>query len=334
MHAAVIDPNQFRAALGAFATGVTVITARDPDGAYVGITANSFNSVSLDPPLVLWSLDRSSRSLAAFQRASHFAVNVLAADQVSLSKHFARPIDDKFAGLPFECGAGDAPLLGGCAARFQCRKTFEYEGGDHLIFVGEVIAFNDSGRSALVYHKGRYAVSEPHPVTAADTDTDDAAAPAGGFIDDYLDYLLAHAADAFKQHFQPIADRAGLAMDEWFVLASLSDRDGQSEVALAEETLLTAPALRALLAGLVERGLLTAAERSAGRPRRWFLSEAGRAQVIGMLAAAKAHEADALGEFTADEARALKDALKRLTRWLRHAPPALAPAGGERGQPR
>ena len=161
---APFDGRGYRQALGRYATGITIVTALGPSGNPVGLTANSFNSVSLDPPLVLWSLAKNSSNLAAFAHADHFAVNVLAADQLDLSNLFAKPDSvNKFAGLDYQPGLGGVPLLPDCVARFQCRFQFTYEGGDHLIFVGRVLAFDETDRSALIFHRGRYAISEPHP---------------------------------------------------------------------------------------------------------------------------------------------------------------------------
>jgi flavin reductase (DIM6/NTAB) family NADH-FMN oxidoreductase RutF len=111
---------EFRSALGAFATGVTVVTALDPTGRPVGLTANSFNSVSLTPPLVLWSLSRRAGSLPAFSGGSHYAINILAADQKELAERFASKDVDRFAGLTFRQGAGGAPVIAGSAAVFEC----------------------------------------------------------------------------------------------------------------------------------------------------------------------------------------------------------------------
>jgi 3-hydroxy-9,10-secoandrosta-1,3,5(10)-triene-9,17-dione monooxygenase reductase component len=155
---------EFRGALGRFATGVTIVTTRDASGNDVGLTANSFSSVSLDPPLVLWSLSRQSLSLPAFTQAGFFAVHVLASSQDELSERFARRGVDKFAGLPVGRGPGDIPLLADCSARFQCRKTYEYAGGDHVIFVGEVLSFDHSDRPPLVFHGGRYSIAAVPPV--------------------------------------------------------------------------------------------------------------------------------------------------------------------------
>jgi flavin reductase (DIM6/NTAB) family NADH-FMN oxidoreductase RutF len=147
---------RYRAALGTFATGVTVVTARAPDGAPVGLTVNSFTSVSLDPPLVSWCLAERALSLPAFQAASHFAVNVLAVDQVDLVHHFAQRTLDKFAAVPFDGGLGGVPLLGGVAARFECRNTATFPGGDHVIFLGEVERYERFDVEPLVFQGGRY----------------------------------------------------------------------------------------------------------------------------------------------------------------------------------
>lgn len=145
---------ELRDALGRFATGVTVVTAVGPRGP-LGITANSFASVSLDPPLVLWSPARKSSRFPAFEAASHFAVHVLARDQQPLATHFAQS-GDMPAGFGAAPGLGGAPILEGCAARFECRHAARFDGGDHLICVGEVLRFTISEAEPLVYHRGAY----------------------------------------------------------------------------------------------------------------------------------------------------------------------------------
>jgi flavin reductase (DIM6/NTAB) family NADH-FMN oxidoreductase RutF len=152
----------FRTALGMFATGVTIVTARGADGAPVGLTANSFNSVSLEPPLVLWSLARSAGSMPAFERGSHYAINILAADQHTLAERFASKALDRFADLAFRAGAGGAPILDGAAAVFECFNRSRYEEGDHVIFVGEVErCFARPGAQPLIFHGGRYFTELP-----------------------------------------------------------------------------------------------------------------------------------------------------------------------------
>ena len=153
---------EFRAALGMFATGVTIVTARAVDGQVVGLTANSFASVSLDPPLVLWSLAQGAASLAAFRAGSHYAINVLAADQKPLAERFALKGADRWAGVSFTQGLGGAPLLTGTAASFECFNRSRYEEGDHIIFVGEVerCAWK-TGASPLLFHGGRFYTEHP-----------------------------------------------------------------------------------------------------------------------------------------------------------------------------
>ncbi|WP_231562375.1 enoyl-CoA hydratase-related protein [Sphingomonas sp. 35-24ZXX] len=149
------DPRTYRDALGQFATGVTIVTTRDSDGKAVGVTANSFNSVSLDPPLVLWSLARSARSMAAFEQSGQFAVHILASDQDALSNRFASRIEDKFAGL--DIGEDGPPRIEGCSARLVCSTRHLYEGGDHVIMVGEVVDYESDGKPPLLFHGGTYA---------------------------------------------------------------------------------------------------------------------------------------------------------------------------------
>jgi flavin reductase (DIM6/NTAB) family NADH-FMN oxidoreductase RutF len=153
---------QFRAALGMFATGVTIVTARDAAGAPIGLTANSFNSVSLDPPLVLWSLSRLAGSMPHFTRGSHYAINILAADQLELATRFSRKADDRFAGVAFREGRAGAPILEGAAAVFECYNRSRYAEGDHVIFVGEVEhCERREGAQPLIFHGGRYFTELP-----------------------------------------------------------------------------------------------------------------------------------------------------------------------------
>ena len=154
--------SEFRSALGMFATGVTIVTARAAHGTYIGLTANSFNSVSLSPPLVLWSLGRSAGSMAAFRTGSHYAVNILSADQQALAKQFASKDIDRFAGVEFQEGVGGAPLLKGAVATFECYNRSRYDEGDHVIFVGEVErCAKREGASPLLYHGGKFYAEHP-----------------------------------------------------------------------------------------------------------------------------------------------------------------------------
>ncbi|MCB1957839.1 MAG: flavin reductase family protein [Rhodocyclaceae bacterium] len=147
---------ELRNALGCFATGITVVTTRTASGEPVGLTVNSFNSVSLAPPLIVWSLGVQTKVRPIFEACTHFAVNVLAEDQVHLSNRFASRDPDKFAGLSVTDGIEGVPLLDGCCARFECRNGLRHEGGDHIVFISEVVRFGSSERPPLVFHAGAY----------------------------------------------------------------------------------------------------------------------------------------------------------------------------------
>ena len=158
--AANFDLRKYRRALGTYPTGVTVVTALAPDGAPVGITVNSFASLSLEPPLVLWALNVRSPKLAAFERAPHFAVNVLAEDQAELSQRFASRRANLFDGVEIHPGVGGVPLIAGVAAHIQCRTHARHDGGDHVILVGHVERFDYAAKTRpLVFWAGRYHVA-------------------------------------------------------------------------------------------------------------------------------------------------------------------------------
>ena len=145
-----------------FATGVTIVTARAADGTLVGLTANSFNSVSLAPPLVLWSLGRSAGSMPALSTGSHYAINILAANQKGLAEQFAQKKTDRWANVQFTEGIGGAPVLVGAASSFECFNRSRYDEGDHVIFVGEVERCTRvAGASPLLFHGGRFYTEHP-----------------------------------------------------------------------------------------------------------------------------------------------------------------------------
>jgi flavin reductase (DIM6/NTAB) family NADH-FMN oxidoreductase RutF len=151
-----------RSALGLFATGVTIITTRTADGAPVGLTANSFNSVSLSPPLVLWSLGLKAGSLQTFLQVKHYAIHVLSVEQQALAERFASKVTDRFAALDVIKGLGDVPIIPGCAAVFECTSRSQYPEGDHVILVGEVLACqHDASRSPLLFHGGKFYTEHP-----------------------------------------------------------------------------------------------------------------------------------------------------------------------------
>lgn len=149
-------PEGLRAALGRFTTGVTLVTCRDAQGERVGLTANSFNALSLTPPLVLWSLREQSPALPAFLAAEHFAINVLAENQIELSRRFSSRVPDRFAEGLWSEGTGGVPVLAGCAAVFECRLVSHQVAGDHVLFIGEVLRLAETAVPPLVFQAGHY----------------------------------------------------------------------------------------------------------------------------------------------------------------------------------
>ena len=156
-----LDERQLRDALAQFATGVTIVCARSPDQRYIGFTANSFNSLSLDPPLILWSLSHRSASLTAFEAAERYAVNVLSSAQVELARRFSRPHGDRFENVPLRLGWSAAPLIDGCVAWFECRHHARHRIGDHVLFIGEIVTVERARGNGLVFQHGHYGTIAP-----------------------------------------------------------------------------------------------------------------------------------------------------------------------------
>ena len=156
--AQAVEPQALKHALAQFATGMTIVTTCDGEGQQVGLTVNSFNAVSLTPPLVLWSIDKHSRSLQAFEHSQHFAVHILASDQQALALRFASRIDDRFAGMEIQTGLGGVPLLPGALATLQCRTHQRVAAGDHIILIGwvEHIDQANTPQTALAYHRSQF----------------------------------------------------------------------------------------------------------------------------------------------------------------------------------
>lgn len=218
------DSQHFRQALGAFTTGVTIVTAVDAAGSDVGMTANSFNSVSLTPPLVLWSIARNSSHVDAFLRAQHFAVHILSSDQDALATRFATKNVDRFEGLAIERGLENLPLLEGVAARLECRTAFQYEGGDHVIIVGEVLALEHWDREPLVFKRGRYALAVGKSAAPSPPQTQPLAP--GASEQDLLVYLLGRAYHQLYARLKPELGRRQLSEPEYQALNLLGVRDG------------------------------------------------------------------------------------------------------------
>jgi len=313
----------FRDALGAFATGVTVVTTRSTDGVDVGLTANSFNSVSLDPPMVLWSLSKTSRALPIFMSVDYFAVHILASDQEAVSSRFAKASEDKFGGLPVDRGSGDIPLLRDCSARFQCRTAFRYEGGDHMIFVGKVDAFDHSPRRPLVFHAGSYAhaVRAPNPVPEI-LDGE----PDSSFSQDFLIYLLGRAHHQLFLQLRRELERHDLTEAGWFVLSLLGVSNRRTLYELQQLLAYTGKEVSyELVAGLAAAGLVKL-HGHYDPHAEVELTETGRGIVIELVSAAKAAEVHAERNLGVGETQLVKQALRQIIRDSQTGPLPVRPA--------
>lgn len=304
---AASDPRALRDALATFTTGVTIVTTRDAEGAPFGVTVNSFNSVSLDPPLVLWSLSKTSRSLEAFQRAEYWAVHILSAEQDALSTRFARSSENKFEGIELESGIQGTPLLPRCTTRLQCHTSFRYEGGDHIIFVGQIVAFDRSDRAPLVFHGGKYAVAtrKTPPLTLAPRE----GAPIDTrFGEEFLGYLLWRASQQFHLRMQPTLAARELTQEELFVLMPLFHNDGRSAAAFCSTlTDLGLGAITSAIDRLAARGLI----RIEPDTRRLFLTAGGRDEILQVFAMTKAIESECLSQLGDWESVSLKNLVKQ-----------------------
>ncbi|RWU22928.1 flavin oxidoreductase [Pseudomonas alkylphenolica] len=299
-----LDTRAFRRALGNFATGVTVVTAASADGRKVGVTANSFNSVSLEPPLILWSIDKRSSSHEVFEAASHFAVNVLAADQIDLSNNFAKPKDDRFAGIEFEVGEGGAPLLVDCAARFHCEKYQQVDGGDHWIMIGKVVAFDDCGRSPLLYHQGAYSMVLPHTRMTRREEGQPPSSHFQGRLSHNLYYLMTQALRTYQASYQPRQLSTGLRTSEARMLMVLENDAGLNMTDLQREVAMPAREIVEAVANLKRKGLLT------DEGDRVRLTVKGIDETEGLWTIAHEQQQKVFAQFDAAQIEAFKAVLK------------------------
>ncbi|WP_339503321.1 p-hydroxyphenylacetate 3-hydroxylase reductase component [Pseudomonas silesiensis] len=306
--AAEFDTRAFRRALGNFATGVTVVTATGPDGRQVGVTANSFNSVSLDPPLVLWSIDKRSSSHEVFEEASHFAVNILAADQIDLSNNFARPKDDRFAGIDYETGVGGSPVFVDCAARFHCEKYQQLDGGDHWILVGKVLASDDLGRAPLLYHQGAYSMVLPHTRMTKREEGQPPSSNFQGRLSHNLYYLMTQALRVYQASYQPRQLSTGLRTSEARMLMVLENDAGLNLADLQREVAMPAREIEEAVGNLKRKGLV----EGAGECVR--LTVKGVDETEALWAIASEQQEKVFGQFTQEQVESFKEVLKAVIR--------------------
>jgi len=295
------DSRGFRRALGQFATGVTIISAA-VDGQLVGVTANSFSSVSLDPPLVLWSIAKTSQSLALFRKATHFAVNVLASDQLELASRFARSGADKFSGVDWQAGIGGAPLFPGTAASFECVQHALIEAGDHYIMQGRVERYTRNERDLLLFSQGRFGLAVDYPATATET-----AAQAGvGNVQTTMLGILWDAFSGLSHGFQAERDALGLSITQGRVM-SLVERNPDATVELlARKAFISPQAVDDALQGLAEAGFITRSGAGAQ------VTPTGREYVATLRRRANAFEASQLKDISAEELETTRKVLRAL----------------------
>ncbi|VVP34292.1 p-hydroxyphenylacetate 3-hydroxylase, reductase component [Pseudomonas fluorescens] len=304
------DPQAFRAALGTFTTGVTIITTQTEDGSPVGITANSFNSVSLNPPMVLWSLSKQARSLPVFTSGKHWNVHVLSTEQEALSGRFATQGEDKFSEIKLDNGVSGAPLLQDCTARFQCRTAFQYEGGDHVIFVGEVLAFDHSDRAPLAFQSGQYALATRKPRSELRLATTPPP-PECSYTEDLLGYLLGRGHYQVLNALRQMLSNQHLDEQAFFILSILCIRDNLNLEEINTFVNYTGREVTLASMRFLENQRLVAFEGSAAS-LRFVLTAQGREVSLHQLALAKAVEEDLSAKLGTADAQALKVLLKRL----------------------
>ncbi|MEM7240808.1 MAG: flavin reductase [Pseudomonadota bacterium] len=304
----MIDPREFRNALSAFATGVTIVTAYDTErDEPVGMTASSFNSVSIEPPLILWSVTKAAQSAPVFQNAKDFSVHVLSFDQTEVSNRFARRGEDKFGQTAHHIDARGVPILDGVASRFDCKQWAVYEGGDHWIIVGEVIGFERASKDGLVFSEGSYATAAPMTPQSASEDKDFADAP----VENLLFYHLSRAYHEMSKEFHEEVARNRLTLGEWRILVSLAGQGVEREISdLSKRTFIEQEALEDLIAKLNDQGLCECEKR--GETLVVKRTVAGNDRIAHLIMLSHQYEKEIFGTQGSKEAAALIEGLKKI----------------------
>jgi len=300
------NPKAFRRALGNFATGVTIITTRTSDGTNIGVTASSFNSLSMDPPLILWSSMKETPSCKAFESASHFAVNILSSDQMEMSNRFARQQEDKFEGVEWQEGIGGAPIFPECAGRFQCEAYDKLDGGDHWIFVGKVLAFDDFGRSPLCFHQGSYSMVFSHPESYPGSDQSASQNTDQGRMGNHTFFLMMRAVRAYQERYRPKVVTLGLHLIESRILLVLNDFPGLCAEELIVHLNTQITEAREALLSLSDRSMIT--EAGDG----YALTDTGKSKADEIWSLAEAHAKETFKRFSSEEVDTFTKVLRQL----------------------
>lgn len=301
------DTIAFRNALGSFTTGVTIITATAPDGTPVGLTANSFNSVSLDPPMVLWSLAKTSLSVDAFNEAKHWNVHVLSQNQQDLSNTFASRGENKFKEISLDEGVSNAPLIPNCSARFQCRNMVTHDGGDHLIYIGEVLSFDQQTLPPLVFQQGQYAMTARKPWEEVNLSSEPSA-PQCSYNEDLLGYLLGRSHFQMLFRMRKVFDEQAHEDSHFFALSVLNIQDHLSLEQINDHIEYTGHSLSDVdIEFLLSQDLIKKLDDES-----YQLTSHGRETSLLHIAQAKAIEEELIAELGVGDVMALKLLLKRL----------------------
>ncbi len=314
-HMSSFSARDFRDALSSFATGVTIVTTRAENGDPIGMTASSFNSVSTDPPLILWSVTKTAHSAPSFKQAKNFSVHVLSTDQMDLSNKFAKSGSDKFADTEYQFDQHQVPIIGGCATRFDCSTWAVYEGGDHWIIVGEVHALDLNKKEGLVFGGGAYSIAAP--LTTVDVEnfvTDDIDAP----IESMLFYHLSRAYHQMGHQFHQEVRNNGLTLGEWRISASLFGGATRTLAELAARTFLDPVSLMDIVKTMEEDGLCKLSDSEAGCTVTGTAK--GTEQIKHLFDLSNQIESNAIDGATADEKEVLFKLLKRIVAKTEHVP--------------
>lgn len=298
------DTKELRQVFSQFPTGVTVITTRTADGEPIGVTASSFNTVSISPTLILWSIDKGARSLEAFKSCEYFAVNILSDKQIPISNRFAGRGQDKFGGINYTSGLGDAPLIPEALTQLQCKNWNVYEGGDHLIMVGEVVDYNVTPNARpLVFSQGSYSQASPHYDVSNTQQVE--VLRQHEFLEDHILYLLRVSYNQLSQVFYDrLNEAAGVSPEVWRIYACLADGNP-----LELDTLggFVMQPTRALSDALNSMGAHVQCDGDTAK-----LTEAGVQVACKLLAVEKQYKKELADRVGADQYDEMKETLRQL----------------------
>lgn len=298
---------ELRDALSAFSTGVTIVTAVDEAGEPIGMTASSFNSVSVDPPLILWSVTKTALSANAFMQARHFSIHVLCSDQTEESNRFATAGIDKFGGIDYSMNSHGVPVLSSCSSRFDCSLWACYEGGDHWIIVGHVDNLECSNLEPLVFSSGSYAIATPLRPAATEVDEN---LGSGSAVDELLIYNLARAYRQLANQFHQAVRESGLTIPEWRILVSLDGNVSRDLGDLVARTFIEPASLKDMLDELEEGGLCSVNRNGSNDEITVIGNTLGHKRIEHLLELSAALERQALGESANGDLQTLVGLLK------------------------